>query len=250
MSHLTDDHVIKLRQLLRREDEEAGAGAQQAGLGTVMAVSAEASQPAQEASRPSGLAEMPEQARHSATSRGPAWLHRDPSAAHTKDFPALPTRAQPDTGKHRQVVADMELADLSSEMHLLSGGNILKITCRRPNPRTSADAAPSSQHIQLAAENARPDRNRCHVCRMGGMPGQLLGLVARAVHRISTLGTVLNSIVLIYITCYPAFFVLAANHLRNVSRSVAVPLLRTAFVVTRAPSEPWDVAKSTLTADA
>ena len=54
MSHLPDDHVIKLRQLLRREDEEAGAGAQQTGLAAVTAVSAEASQPAQEASRPSG----------------------------------------------------------------------------------------------------------------------------------------------------------------------------------------------------
>ena len=67
-------------------------------------------------------------------------------------------------------------------------------------------------------------------------------------HRISLVGTLLNSVVLVYITCYPVFFVVAANRLRNVRKSVAVPLLRVAFVVTRAPSEPWDVARATLTA--
>ena len=68
------------------------------------------------------------------------------------------------------------------------------------------------------------------------------------VHRTSLIGLVINSVVLAYVSCYPVFFVVAANRLRNVSQSVAVPLLRTAFVVTRAPSEPWDVARSTLIA--
>ena len=67
-------------------------------------------------------------------------------------------------------------------------------------------------------------------------------------HRISTVGIVLNSIVLFYLTCYPVFYVVAANRLRNVSRSNPVPRLRVAFIVTRAPSEPWDVARATLIA--
>ena len=67
-------------------------------------------------------------------------------------------------------------------------------------------------------------------------------------HRISTFGIVLNSIVLFYLTRYPIFYVVAANRLRNVSRSVRVPRLRVAFIVTRAPSEPWDVARATLIA--
>ena len=68
------------------------------------------------------------------------------------------------------------------------------------------------------------------------------------VHRRGILGLALNSAVLCYVSCYPVFFVVGINRLRNVSRSVSVPLLRVAFVVTRAPSEPWEVAKSTLRA--
>ncbi|MGI8449261.1 MAG: hypothetical protein ACR2MP_19190 [Streptosporangiaceae bacterium] len=67
-------------------------------------------------------------------------------------------------------------------------------------------------------------------------------------HRITLMGQLLNSVLLVYVLCYPVFFIIAANRLRNIRPSVAVPLLRTAFVVTRAPSEPWDVACATLTA--
>ena len=87
---------------------------------------------------------MPEQARHSATSRGPAWLHRDPSAVHTKDFPALPARAQPDTGKHR-LIADVELAALTSEMELISGGSVKEITPGGPILAPAADATATAQ---------------------------------------------------------------------------------------------------------
>ena len=248
MSHLTDDDVIKLRQLLRREDEEAGAGAQQAGLAAVMAVSAEASQPAQEAHRPSGWTVMPDQARHRATSRGPAWLHRDPSAAHTKDFPKLPARAQPDTGRHR-LVADVELAALTSEMELISGGSVKEITPGGP----------------VLARQPTRRRLRSSTFRAILSPGDRILIAVMSicwavcladfwvwwlepVHRTSVIGVVMNSIVLMYVSCYPAFFVLAANHQRNVNKSLAVPLVRTAMVVTRAPSEPWDVARSTLRA--
>ncbi len=67
-------------------------------------------------------------------------------------------------------------------------------------------------------------------------------------HRLGVFGLVANSVVLLYVSGYPIFFVVGINRLKNVSPSVSVPLLRTAFVVTRAPSEPWDVAKSTLLA--
>jgi cellulose synthase/poly-beta-1,6-N-acetylglucosamine synthase-like glycosyltransferase len=68
------------------------------------------------------------------------------------------------------------------------------------------------------------------------------------VHRTSLFGTVTNSIVLLYLTCYPVFYVVAVNRLRDVNPAVAVPMLRVAFIVTRAPSEPWAVARATLTA--
>ena len=67
-------------------------------------------------------------------------------------------------------------------------------------------------------------------------------------HRIGVVGLVANSAVLLYVSGYPVFFVIGVNRLRNISPAVAVPLLRTAFVVTRAPSEPWDVARATLSA--
>ena len=67
-------------------------------------------------------------------------------------------------------------------------------------------------------------------------------------HRISTFGLVANSLVLAYISCFPVLFVIVVNRLRKVSRTVSVPDLRVAFVVTRAPSEDWDMARSTLTA--
>src|SRR5262249_39745257 len=38
------------------------------------------------------------------------------------------------------------------------------------------------------------------------------------------------------------------NHLREVDPEMAVPRLRVAFVVTRAPSEEWSLARTTLTA--
>ncbi len=67
-------------------------------------------------------------------------------------------------------------------------------------------------------------------------------------HRITLMGQLLNSVLLIYVLCYPVFYVIAANRLRNLRPSVSMPLLRTAFVVTKAPSEPWPVARQTLTA--
>ncbi len=67
-------------------------------------------------------------------------------------------------------------------------------------------------------------------------------------HRTNLFGTIANSIVLLYLTCYPIFYVVAVNRLRDVNPAVSVPMLRVAFIVTRAPSEPWAVAKATLTA--
>jgi cellulose synthase/poly-beta-1,6-N-acetylglucosamine synthase-like glycosyltransferase len=67
-------------------------------------------------------------------------------------------------------------------------------------------------------------------------------------HRVGLFGLVINSAVLIYVSGFPFFFVGVANRLRKVNPEISVPLLRVAFVVTRAPSEPWEVVRSTLTA--
>jgi cellulose synthase/poly-beta-1,6-N-acetylglucosamine synthase-like glycosyltransferase len=67
-------------------------------------------------------------------------------------------------------------------------------------------------------------------------------------HQTSAYGSILNGIVLTYLTCFPVFFVVAVNRLQIVSRRLSVPRLRVGFIVTRAPSEPWSVAEATLTA--
>ncbi len=67
-------------------------------------------------------------------------------------------------------------------------------------------------------------------------------------HRLGMPGFVINSVLLFYLAYMPVYFLVAVNRLRGVNPELAVPDLRVAFVVTKAPSEPWDVARTTLTA--
>jgi cellulose synthase/poly-beta-1,6-N-acetylglucosamine synthase-like glycosyltransferase len=67
-------------------------------------------------------------------------------------------------------------------------------------------------------------------------------------HRIGLAGLVVNSAVLAYVSGFPASFILAVNRLRKVNPGIAVPMLRVAFVVTHAPSEPWPVVRRTIEA--
>ena len=67
-------------------------------------------------------------------------------------------------------------------------------------------------------------------------------------HRVGWTGLVINSLLLFNLSIQPVYFIVAVNRLRRVDRTVEVPDLRVAFVVTRAPSEPWPVAHRTLIA--
>ncbi|MGW5640432.1 glycosyltransferase family 2 protein [Streptomyces sp. NPDC003832] len=67
-------------------------------------------------------------------------------------------------------------------------------------------------------------------------------------HRIGWLGLVINSALLLYLTYLPVHFLVALLRIRRFDPAVRVPALRTAFVVTRAPSEGWDIARTTLEA--
>jgi len=61
-------------------------------------------------------------------------------------------------------------------------------------------------------------------------------------------GLVVNSLLIGYVTAIPVYFLILANRLREIDPRIAVPSLRVAFVVTRAPSEDWALARTTLTA--
>ena len=254
MSHLTNNDVVKLRQLLRREDEApAGEEVRPNGLTAVAAGPADTEQRAAEDGRWPDRSMIPRQVPRQPESYGPAWLREAPSARHTKDFPAIQASVRPAPGRHRplarRTAADAEMASLSRDMKLISAGSVRKMTPGGP---------------VLARGRARRQL-RSSTFRAVLSPGDRILIAVMSicwlaclvdfwvwwlepVHRTSLIGLVLNSIVLAYLSCNPAFFVLAANHQRNVNKSIAVPLLRTAFVVTRAPSEPWDVARSTLSA--
>ncbi|MFF7183527.1 glycosyltransferase family 2 protein [Streptomyces sp. NPDC008121] len=67
-------------------------------------------------------------------------------------------------------------------------------------------------------------------------------------HRIGWPGLIINSALLLYLTYLPVYFLVALIRMRRFDPAVAVPALRTAFVVTRAPSESWDLARTTLEA--
>lgn len=70
----------------------------------------------------------------------------------------------------------------------------------------------------------------------------------RPSHVVTPMGLGLNSLVLLYVSTLPLMYVCAVLRLRRVDRAVPIPRLRTAIVVTKAPSEPWSVVEKTLRA--
>jgi hypothetical protein len=67
-------------------------------------------------------------------------------------------------------------------------------------------------------------------------------------HRTSWISLLVASVVPLYLSCEPIGLVIAANRQRQINPGLPVPELRVAFAVTRAPSEPWALARTTLTA--
>jgi cellulose synthase (UDP-forming) len=67
-------------------------------------------------------------------------------------------------------------------------------------------------------------------------------------HNVGWPGLVLNSVLLFYLSYLPSYFLIAVNRLREIDPALPVPDLRYAFVVTKAPSEPWPIAQRTLEA--
>ncbi|MEU3793332.1 glycosyltransferase [Streptomyces fructofermentans] len=70
----------------------------------------------------------------------------------------------------------------------------------------------------------------------------------RPEHRVGWVGLAVNSALLLYLALLPVHFLVAVVRLRCFDRLAEVPPVRTAFVVTRAPSEHWDIARTTLRA--
>lgn len=67
-------------------------------------------------------------------------------------------------------------------------------------------------------------------------------------HRANWTGLILNSVLLLYLSSLPTGFLIVVNRLRKVNPDLPDPDLKVAFVVTKAPSEPWDMASKTVRA--
>jgi cellulose synthase/poly-beta-1,6-N-acetylglucosamine synthase-like glycosyltransferase len=67
-------------------------------------------------------------------------------------------------------------------------------------------------------------------------------------HRITWFGFLLNSALILYLSLNAGYFLIACNRVRAPHPQLPFPRLRVAFAVTKAPSEPWLTARTTLEA--
>jgi cellulose synthase/poly-beta-1,6-N-acetylglucosamine synthase-like glycosyltransferase len=139
---------------------------------------------------------------------------------------------------------------LTEEIRELSDGNVVDIHHSGPTllRRKVRPRALSSQTLVPAV--GRRDRLLIAALSMGWL-GCLVWFWVwwlQPGHLVTWVGLVINSVLLFYLSYQPIYFVAAVNRLRRVDGVSAVPEVRVAFVVTRAPSEPWAVARTTLIA--
>jgi cellulose synthase (UDP-forming) len=235
MSQLRLDDALGTRRRPRYgADEEVSLAAQQAGLAALISI-------AQRIDQGGGGAPQ-----HGWTAvdapRRPAWLVEHPRV----DIGGPRSNASPGTGVARRT----DTGALILQVKRLSSGMVEKVS--RYGPVISRKAPPQRRLSKGMFSDMLSSGDRALIAFLSVCWALCLADFwiwwLEPSHRVSTVGIVWNSIVLFYLTCYPVFYVVAANRLRNVSRSVPVPRLRVAFIVTRAPSEPWNVARATLTA--
>jgi len=139
--------------------------------------------------------------------------------------------------------------DVRADIAALSGGTVRRITSTGP---VMAFGSPR-RHLRrgtLTFALSDFDRLVLAVLTIGWLAcvAWFWSWWLEPVHRISPGGTLINSVVLATISAFPLLFVAVINRLRKISPAVEVPELRVAFVVTRAQSEPWEMASATLSA--
>ncbi|MFI1368768.1 glycosyltransferase [Streptomyces griseochromogenes] len=140
-------------------------------------------------------------------------------------------------------------AALRTHMRILSSGNVVGLPADGPvfgNPRRSLVSAPQSWIPRLRTAD-RITVALLAVCWLTALVGFWVWWV-RPEHRVGWTGFAVNSALLLYLSLLPMYFVVVVLRLRVFDPAVEVPRLRTAFVVTRAPSEPFEVARTTLSA--
>ncbi|EDY59795.1 glycosyltransferase [Streptomyces sviceus] len=140
-------------------------------------------------------------------------------------------------------------AMLRSYLWTLSAGNVVDMPADGPvfgKPRRRLTPGPVSRVPLLG----RLDQMKVSLLAVGWWTAFvcLWEWWLRPEHRVGLVGFAVNSALLLYVSVLPLYFVVVMVRLRTFDPAVEVPRLRIAFVVTRAPSEPWPVARTTLSA--
>jgi cellulose synthase (UDP-forming) len=140
-------------------------------------------------------------------------------------------------------------AALETQIVELSGGNVARITPHgplfaRPPHRSAIDRSTLRPALTV--------RDRVTVALLA--TAWVVCFVAfwrwwlEPGHLVTWAGLILTSLLLLYLTCQASYFLLAVSRLPTVDPSTGIPRLRLAIAVTRAPSEPWSMARHTLEA--
>ncbi|MFG2638399.1 glycosyltransferase [Streptomyces sp. NPDC048362] len=144
--------------------------------------------------------------------------------------------------------ADTEVA-LSGHLLTLSSGNVVGVPADGPvfgNPPRALGSLPKAWVPALS----RVDRTKVVLLTLCWVAAVVYFWEwwVRPEHRVGWTGFAVNSALLLYQCLLPLYFFLVVMRLPALDPACKVPQLRTAFVVTRAPSEPWEVARTTLSA--
>jgi cellulose synthase (UDP-forming) len=138
---------------------------------------------------------------------------------------------------------------LEEEIRGLSGGQVARITAEGPvfGRRPPARSVRPDTFVRVLS---------------GGDQARVLGLAVswalafawfwvwwlRPEHRVGWAGLIINSVLLLYLTALPFYFLMTVSRLKRVNPALGIPALPVAFVVTRAPSEEWCTVRRTLEA--
>jgi cellulose synthase/poly-beta-1,6-N-acetylglucosamine synthase-like glycosyltransferase len=139
---------------------------------------------------------------------------------------------------------------LAAELHRRSGGNVTGIP---PSGPVLSEKPPPQRRLRpdtFVAALSFQDRIVVAILSAGWLSCAVSFWIwwLRPDHRATWIGLAVNTILVFYLCTQPVFFVVAVNRLRRIRPTLGIARLRVAFVVTRAPSEPWPVARGTLLA--
>jgi cellulose synthase (UDP-forming) len=130
-------------------------------------------------------------------------------------------------------------------------------------PSTMVIATPSGPLLSGSRTPALPNHPELYVRLLSNRQRIVLGVLTagwvgafvafwhwwlQPEHNVGWPGLIINSVLLFYLSYLPIYFMVAIQRLRQINSHLPVADLRVAFVVTKAPSEPWALARSTLEA--